>query len=303
MTRGTAAARSILDAICKHPRARQRAVHLFVAVSIGVVALAFGAAGEGVQSASDPGSTEPARPPQAAAVPAAEIVERLQTTRAQLQGLNESIAEAHATAEVQKLFPDFEAEVESHAGEDLLLLERGVIPDRLADIEIRWLARQKVLTEWSQALSQRVQQFAGFLEDLAQQKARWKKTEAQGKEDELANSVLERIAALREEITDIESRARGRQNDVLTLQDRVVTALGVTDALLGEVDKVRLAQREQLFALDSEPLWKAINRARTTGEPSRDQVLPLQSALKVSVYFFEGRVARTAGFPAVSFCW
>ncbi|MFP8872984.1 MAG: mechanosensitive ion channel domain-containing protein, partial [Myxococcota bacterium] len=300
MARGTAAGWSIEGALRRQRRARQFVIRVFVAVSIGVLGLAFGAPGQqaGPAAVAAPAaeSTAHASPPPATAVPAAEIVQRLQATRAQLQTLSANLAESHATAEVQRLLPDLETEVEAHAGEDLVLLEGGVIPDRLADIEIRWLTRHKVLTEWSTALSERVQQFAESLDDLGRQKERWEKTESKATKDELASSILERIATLRGEITDIDARARDRQNDVLTLQERVVSALGITDALLGEVGKVRLAQREQLLALDSEPLWKAIERARGISEPGRDPALPLKSALGVSAVFFEGRIGRTAGF-------
>ena len=54
---------------------------------------------------------------------------------------------------------------------------------------------------------------------------------------------MDRLSDLKESLSRVDERARTRQNVVLTLQDRIVSAQGVVAAVLKEVGKVRKAQR------------------------------------------------------------
>ena len=87
----------------------------------------------------------------------------MQKAQARLQELDADTTEAHATVEVQDRLPAFEKDIKGNAGTDLVLLEGGVIPDRLMDIEISWSKRQLVLKDWSDALSERIQAALGLL--------------------------------------------------------------------------------------------------------------------------------------------
>jgi potassium efflux system protein len=234
-----------------------------------------------------------AEPPKPDPLPASQILEGMQKAQSRLQELDADTTEAHATVEVQDALPAFEKDINGNAGTDLVLLEGGVIPDRLMDIEISWSKRQLVLKEWNEALSQRIQQLSGYVEELKGQKERWAKAQEDGKAQALAPSVMDRLSDLQESLSRIDERARTRQNIVLTLQDRVVSVQGVVVAVLKEVEKVRQAQREQLLALDSPPLWTSLARVRSGDTPP---TMPLASALRVSIDYFESREGRTAAF-------
>ena len=255
------------------------------------------------QQPSPPAATAPATPvvagqaaaetPKPGPLPASQILDGMQKAQARLQELDADTTEAHATVEVQDRLPAFEKDIKGNAGTDLVLLEGGVIPDRLMDIEISWSKRQLVLKDWSDALSERIQQLSGYLEELKGQKERWAKAQQDGKAQGLAPSVMDRLSDLKESLSRVDERARTRQNVVLTLQDRIVSAQGVVAAVLKEVGKVRKAQREQLLALDSPPLWSSLARVRSGDTPP---TMPLASALGVSSGYFGSREGRTAAF-------
>ena len=100
----------------------------------------------------------------------------------------------------------------------------------------------------------------------------WSLTEARAREDGAPTAVLDRVAALRASINATGAQARTQLGQLLTAQHQVATVrMRIADAL-ASVKEAEALQAEQLFEVESVPLWKLLSRP-TQVEKVRQQIL------------------------------
>jgi small-conductance mechanosensitive channel len=123
------------------------------------------------------------------------------------------------------------------------------------------LARhEQPLARWEGRLEESARTLHASSKELQRMEATWRLTEEAARAERAPSSLLESIATLRERIRALDGRCRDRLEETLRAQGRVASLrirIGEWTALAERTEKAR---EEQLFEIESVPLWKLLAR-------------------------------------------
>jgi len=252
------------------------------------------AAGEGSKAA------EPTAP---AAVPLPSIIRSAEEAYRTLARIGEKVDDDAGLAEVVERLPRMGEFVERLApaapGE-----HAQPFPDReLADLRQAVLRNEQQLARWDGRLEDSVRSLDGARTELRRMEATWSLTEESARLAEAPEPLLQRIRELRGRIRSVEERAKARLARTLEVQDQVASLrLRIAD-WLAVAEREDRAREEQLFEIESAPLWRLGHAV--SGTKLRDQVvrsLALQGAALRSFVAAEAGwlVALAVAFAALS---
>ncbi len=220
-----------------------------------------------------PAPSLPASPPAAeganagpAAIPLPQILRAAEDAHRTLRSMSDRLEQHRLLDEVHERLPALAAKVDPLAGQDMLLSRRDV-----ADLRPALMRADQTLAAWDEQLEATVRSAYATRQDLSRMDATWSMTEDRARQEQVPQALLERIAALRASIAATSGRTRGRLDELLAMQDQVATLrLRIGDAL-ARAQQAEQLEAEQLFEVESVPLWKLLARP-AQGEKLRQQI-------------------------------
>ena len=192
------------------------------------------------------------------AIPAAEIGPRAQQALTRLQEIRAQIQADNAIKAIQ---------------EDLLsLIERsdrwwesraGTIAQTHSVRELHsalneWANGQRQIDQWEEEIAGKWQELSVLQREVEQSLATWKQTQAAGKDKLLPQAVLQKVAEVLKEVTDVDGLIRNQTTGLLKLQNQVSARRKVFADIRKRIEQARAELGLELFVVDSPPLWEAV---------------------------------------------
>ncbi|HUM11971.1 MAG TPA: mechanosensitive ion channel domain-containing protein [Myxococcaceae bacterium] len=202
-----------------------------------------------------------------AAIPLPELLRSAEDAHRTVKSMAEPLGDRRLIEEVQQRLPALVEKVDPLAGQGALVSRRDE-----ADLRPALQRADQTLGVWDDGLESAVRSVYANKQELQRMDAVWALTEAEARQDGVPPAVLERIATLRASIAAAAAQARAQLDGLLATQDQVATVrLRVADALAG-VARAESLEAEQLFEVESVPLWRLLSRP-AQGEKVRQQIV------------------------------
>jgi potassium-dependent mechanosensitive channel len=210
-------------------------------------------AAEQSKAAPQVSETKPAVP---VAIPAAEIAPRAQQVITRLQEMRSQIRADNTVKMVQEALRSF--------------IERS---DRWWETRARTIAQtrsvqevnsalselahsQAQIDQWENDIAEKWRELAAAQREVEHILATWKETQAAGKN--LPSAVLQKVAEVLKEANDSDKLIREQTTGLLKLQNQVSERQKVLADIRKQVEQARAELGQDLFGLDSPPLWQAL---------------------------------------------
>jgi potassium efflux system protein len=153
------------------------------------------------------------------------------------------------------------------AGAQLVSQPMDKVSDRdIVDFRQEMLRQDALLARWSGKLEDTVKATYVSRKELERMAKVWRLTEEQAVAEGATPSLVERAQAVRKEIGDLEAKVKERLDRLLAAQARVGTLRIEIVGWMGAVDRADAAREQQLFEIESKPIWTIFSRR----EPLRD---------------------------------
>jgi small-conductance mechanosensitive channel len=192
------------------------------------------------------------------AIPAAEIAPRAQQALTRLQQIRSQIQADNTIKPIQEALLSF-IERSDRRWESLaptITQTRSVqeVNRALSD----WAKGQAEIDQWEKEIAGKWQEIAASQREVEQILATWKETQAAGKNKVLPKAVLQKVAEVLKEATNVDSLIRDQTTGLLKLQNQVSERRKVLADIRKRIEQARAELGQDLFALDSPPLWEAL---------------------------------------------
>ncbi len=136
----------------------------------------------------------------------------------------------------------------------------------------RCLRADQTLNGWDTALESAVRGIYNSRQTLQRMDATWAATEAEARQEQVLPALLDRITTLRASIAETSTRSRAQLDVLLATQNEVATVrVRIADGL-SRVARADQLGADELFEVESVPLWKLLGRP-AQGEKLRQQIL------------------------------
>lgn len=229
-------------------------------------------------------ATSPPQPahldPAAAGVPAIpvpQIIRSAEEAHRAVRRIGEESEKRELIDDVHARLPGIAAKIDPLASEEALISRRDV-----ADLRPALLRADLTLASWDGDLESAVRATFASRQELGRLDATWAATEAEARQEQVPAAIVERIGALRGSIAATLVRSRLQLDDLLASQEQVAAQrLRIGDAL-ANVARADQLEADQLFEVESVPLWKLLARP-SQGEKLRQQIV---QALRVHALAF-----------------
>lgn len=208
------------------------------------------------QAASTAADTSKARIPQA--IPTFDIANKVEEANAELRSIRLKLNPRPNITAIEKQLPGRIEEIERLKRDPALAKPEQLARRKLEDIRNNWIRHKTVFDDWQNTLMIRSQDLEKERQELLYKKAVWNKTlEAAGQED-APPALMQRIRAVIKEIDSAEDEFRQGLGNVLTVQSRISETVIVINDTIDQIDAVLEQQRQRLYFVDVQPLWKAL---------------------------------------------
>ncbi len=249
---------------------------------------------EAPSPAPEPAPVSESRDAGPSAISLPEVLRSAEKAHRALNSMAKPLADRQLLEEVQEGLPSLVSRTDPLAG-------TGPLPPKqdLADVRPALQLADDTLSAWDEGLESAVRAVYENSQELQRMDEVWSLTEAQARQDGAPPPVMERIAALSASIAAKAAQARTQLGQLLATQSQVATVrMRIGDAL-GRVAQAEALQAEQLFEVESVPLWKLLSRP-TQVEKVRQQIIRTlrthATALKDFVRSHSGRILLLLGF-------
>jgi potassium-dependent mechanosensitive channel len=187
-----------------------------------------------------------------AAVASPQLVRAAESAYAELERARELAGSDGALDELAASVRKMEAEVDR--------LRSAQVPGQTgpydADYAARELTRrQAALAAWDERLSERVHALDGARTSVRQLRETWRLTAA-SLDPTVPPALAARAADVRERAAAVQRLLDQRLSAALELQDRMAAIKLSLSAALASLEAANLARREELFEIESTPLWR-----------------------------------------------
>jgi len=129
----------------------------------------------------------------------------------------------------------------------------------LQNLNQEWSLYFKLLESWQETLQGRSQDLEKEVSDLRVMAETWKITSENAIEVKAPQAIRERVKSIQNEINTVEKKVSSRLNQILVLQSQISQEqIKINDLL----SKIRISEqeiRDQLFVVDSPPLWESFD--------------------------------------------
>jgi small-conductance mechanosensitive channel len=162
---------------------------------------------------------------------------------------------------------DATAIVIEKAGAQLFSQPMDKVSDRdIVDFRQEMLRQDAQLARWSAKLEDTVKATYGAGKELERMATVWRLTEEQAAAEGAMPLLVERAQSVRKQIGELEAKVKDRLDRALAAQARVGTLRIEILGWMAAVDRADAAREEQLFEIESKPIWTLYSRR----EPMRD---------------------------------
>ena len=156
-------------------------------------------------------------------------------------------------------------------------------PDEIQEMRLRQTESIKsdfenfrqLLEGWRKTFTSKSEEIYLLRQELQDLEAQWQLTLDVERQEKLPPDVVAYIKNNLKEIDEVSKLVVARNNQMLTSQTRLTTALIYVDEILGAVSQVERSYKEQIFALDMPSIWQVFS-------PGEDSV-SLKEQVKFSV--------------------
>jgi len=195
-----------------------------------------------------------------AAIPLPSLVRSAEETHRALRRIGDRLDDAAVLRDVEARLPA--------AVEALDRLGPAVDPGRLSelagrdllDLKTLLIRNEQGLARWDERLEEAARALHAGSKDLERMDATWRLTEESARADQAPEVLLERVGALRSQIRSLAQRTHERLAATLKLQDRVAGVRLRVSEWIASTDRTEKAREEQLFEIESVPLWSLLGR-------------------------------------------
>jgi small-conductance mechanosensitive channel len=181
--------------------------------------------------------------------------------------LLERIDHRQLVDDIRKELPVLSAKLEPLAGVETTRHHR-----ELSDVGPALLRADETLASWDRELESSVTDVYKARRELQHMDATWAATDQEAKAEGGPQALFARIATVREQIQTASTQVQSQLEDLLTTQDDVASVrLRIADQLAA-VKQTQQREAEQLFEMESVPVWKLFGRP-VLGERLRQYVV------------------------------
>ena len=234
---------------------------------------------------SPPGATRegaPQTPPQAAPIPLSDIPLQAEAATKTLGNIQQGLEPDPAIADIlAKLPPDVRSLEQMRRGPE------GKISPELSLQNLTVMRRQWALYRiqfgvWQGIIERRTQAMETARDSLSQLREAWEATGREAPKEGAPRVLIQRVQSILSQIQATEARLESQRTSILELQDQITTQLLAIDQMMHAIDDARARAQRSLFAIESDPLWKARAWRLTEispGQQVRDALQTTQRAL------------------------
>ena len=210
----------------------------------------------------------------AAAIPAAQLIGAAQKAYAELQRIADLAGPDTGLDSLTAQVANMEREVDQLRSAWSAMPTTA--PDDQADGRGQKLGRMKASVQvWADPLSSRVEQLDAAARSVRRLIETWRLT-ADSPVEETPPALVVRAKDVRDRAIEAERVVRKRLAAALELLDRVVALKLALSAQAANLAAAEAARREELFAIESAPLWRITAWTRAARFPSPIRVLAIQ---------------------------
>ncbi|MGZ6078028.1 MAG: mechanosensitive ion channel family protein [Myxococcaceae bacterium] len=214
-----------------------------------------------------PTSSESTDGRELAAIPVPQILRSAEDAHQAVRRIGEQSEKRALIDDVHARLPAIVGKIAPLASQEALISHRDI-----ADLRPALLRADLTLASWDADLEAAVRATFANRQELQRMDLTWAATEAEARQDQVPAALLARIETLRASIGSTSTRTRTQLDALLATQDEVTTVrLRIADALANMARADRL-EADQLFEVESVPLWKLLARP-AQGEKLRQQVV------------------------------
>ncbi len=209
------------------------------------------------QSSEKPSTTEEIEKKVLEAIPVTEITSSADET---LANLNKILADAEPKSSITTIEEQLPKSLDS-----LNTLRANPILDQLGNLNIRilqnlsqeWSLYFIQLEDWKKTLQIRSQDLEKQGHDLKEMTDLWQLTYDKALTEKAPRAIRERVKSIQNKIKSLEKQISPRLNTLLVLQNQISKSQIKINDLLERFKKAEKEMRDQLFVIDSPPLWNA----------------------------------------------
>ena len=145
---------------------------------------------------------------------------------------------------------------------------------------------RQTLEGWRESFAKKTEDIFRLQNELSQMQTRWQMTLDLERQEKLPEQVLVRIKDNLNAISEVSRIVSERNNELLTKQTEITTALIYIDEILSAVTKVERSYQEQIFALDMPPIWMVFSE-KEDSTTLRNQLGKALQKQKDDIEFFK----------------
>lgn len=209
------------------------------------------------KSSEKPSTTEEIEKKVLEAIPVTEITSSADEA---LADLNKRLADAEPKSSITTIEEQLPKALDS-----LNTLRANPILDQLGNLNVRilqnlsqeWSLYFKQLEDWKKTLQIRSQDLEKQGHDLKEMTDLWQLTYNNALTEKAPRAIRERVKSIQNEIKSLEKQISPRLNTLLVLQNQISKSQIKINDLLEQFKKAEKEMRDQLFVIDSPPLWNA----------------------------------------------
>ncbi|UCF41431.1 MAG: mechanosensitive ion channel [Gemmatimonadota bacterium] len=190
------------------------------------------------------------------AIQATDIPQRAEQATAALRRIRSDLTADTAIGAIDSVFRAASAVMRPRAERLRDADLENVLMRDLEDLETEWLNYRAGLEGWRRELEQRTQALTAKRERLEGLRTAWQLTRDSASAMELPAALRQRVAALLEEINELDAQVRRPRSRQLTLQNQIADEAIVVAELLTSIEAAKAGARRRLLSAGDPPLWQ-----------------------------------------------
>jgi len=238
------------------PRGDRLGLGHFLGSVAAALLLGLVAAGTPTQHAAaasaEPAADQTAKPQP---VPVGEVPERAQAVEALLTAMRQRAEADSDIQQIETALPELGSQIRGRAERDEARLNGDATLSDVMNVQKDWNRGTGLLERWRDRLSERTSRLARDIEELSQLRLGWQSTREHALATDLSGALLEQIDATLNSIGQTRRIVDERLAPLASLREEVTQLDTIVQRVREEAGVARARLREQLFALDSPPLW------------------------------------------------
>ncbi|HVP69276.1 MAG TPA: mechanosensitive ion channel domain-containing protein [Anaeromyxobacteraceae bacterium] len=213
-----------------------------------------------------------AKPAEPAAIPLPAIIRSAEEAYRTLARLGDKVDDDAAQQDVRERLPRTRELVEKLRPAVSEEQMAGLLPLDVNDLRQALLRHEQQLSRWDGKLEDAARTLFGAVAELRRMEVTWALTEEAARASHAPEALLVRIGELRARIRATWDRAQAALGQTLELEDRVASLRLQIGDWIAAADRAERAREDQLFEIESAPLWKLLGRP-SQGAKLREQVV------------------------------